>query len=163
MSDDAESGFRSCSGCTACCYTHAVGEIKKEMFTACPSCESNVGCKVYETRPRACGAYVCAWAIENIGNDDERPDKVGVVCNTMYTNITTNDPPSVLMMEAWPGALAEPRAQAFIARVLADGTAICTGSRTETPCYQYHVLRSTMEFYGRALEEKNYEVVWHDE
>lgn len=162
MSDEADSDIRSCDGCTACCYTHAVGEIEKYEFTTCTDCVSG-GCRIYESRPRACGAFYCAWAVNDIGTDDERPDKVGVVCSSLFVRFTKNDPPAIMMIEAWPGALAEPPAQALLARVLASGTAVHTAERNAHPRYQYHVLRSTMEAYGQMLEKKYYKVIWHED
>ncbi len=162
MDDVDDSVIRSCGGCTACCYTHAVGELKKWEFTVCGDCVGG-GCKIYDTRPRACGSYFCAWAVNDIGTDDERPDKVGVVCNTLFTRSTKDDPPSILMMEAWEGALSEAPAQALLARVLASGTSVRTGTKNGEPRYQYHVLRHpSMESYGKMLESKRLRVVWHD-
>ncbi|KND51027.1 MAG: hypothetical protein AB202_01290 [Parcubacteria bacterium C7867-007] len=161
MGDEAEVSIRSCEGCTACCYTHAVGEIQKWEFSTCASC-NETGCGIYASRPRACGSYFCAWAVNDIGNDDERPDKVGVVCNTLFTRFTADDPPSILMLEAWPGALDEGPAQALLARILADGTSVRTGTRDGSPRWKYHVLKQTMETFGQMLEENNLKVVWHD-
>jgi hypothetical protein len=163
MAEDPEVTIRSCGNCTACCFTHAVDEIKKYEFTECPSCDKNVSCKIYKDRPRACGNYYCAWAVNDVGNDDERPNKVGVVCNTLFSSFTANDPPGILMMEVWPGAINDAPAQALIARILASGTTIRTGSIHAHPRYQYHVLRSTMQDFGQMVEEKHYAVVWHED
>lgn len=161
MSDDTSEVIRSCGECTACCYTHAVGEIHKYEFNNCPDCTST-GCKIYEKRPRACGSYFCAWAVNDIGTYDERPDKVGVVCNTLYTRLTEKDPPSILMMEAWPGALEAEPAQRLMEHILKNGTSVRTGTKHGKPRYQYHVLRGVMDEYGRMLEQKKLTVVWHD-
>lgn len=161
MSDDTDSDIRSCGGCTACCYTHAVGEINKYEFNTCTDCVSG-GCRIYETRPRACGAFFCAWAVNDVGTLDERPDRVGVVCSSLYTRFTSDDPPSILMLEAWPGALSGAPAQVLLARLLANGTSVRTGEKDAHPRYQYHVLSSTMRAYGEMLEGKRYKVIWHD-
>lgn len=158
---EAEDPLRSCGGCTACCYTHAVGEIRKYEFSDCPDCTS-AGCAIYESRPRACGAYFCLWALQGVGNDTERPDKIGVVCNTLYTRFSDDDPPSILMLEARTDALTEMGAQSLLARVLASGTSVRTGSRDSSPRYAYHVSRRSMKAYGELLQGKNLKVVWHE-
>lgn len=66
------------------------------------------------------------------------------------------------MLEAWPGALDEGPAQALLARILADGTSVRTGTRDGSPRWKYHVLKQTMETFGQMLEENNLKVVWHD-
>lgn len=158
MSED-EMPVRSCGGCTACCYTHAVGELDKWELTACASCTAD-GCAIYASRPRSCGSFFCTWIVSEIGNEDERPDKVGVVCSVLYGRYTSEDPPSVLMLEAWPGAFEEAPAQMFLTRVLAGGTSARV--RTHGEILEYHVLKGSMDAYGRRLEESGCKVVWHE-
>lgn len=152
------SSIRSCDGCTACCYTHAVGEIKKYEFSACESCDPNKGCTIYDTRPRACGSYFCLWVLEGVGNDTDKPSEVGVVCNTIFTQ---DDPPAVLMMEVWPGASLEAPATRLITELLEQGTSVRVGIKDGNPRYQYHVRRDSMKAYGELLESKSYKVIWH--
>lgn len=156
-----ESVLRSCDGCTACCYTHTVGELEKWEFTPCDLCTES-GCSIYNSRPRACGAFFCAWAVHDVGRHEERPDRVGVVCSTIFTRFTDADPPLLLMMEAWPGALEQTPAKALLARTLASGTAVRSGTKSGVPRWQYHVARNSMQQFGYMLEQKNLKVVWHE-
>ena len=69
---------RTCGGCTACCKTHGVAELKKPSGTICFHCDVGSGCRVYSKRPQACRTYKCSWLI-GLGLPEYRPDKVGVV------------------------------------------------------------------------------------
>lgn len=52
---------RDCDGCTLCCKVMEVEEIAKPGGKWCPHCRTSSGCGIYETRPRACTAYVCGY------------------------------------------------------------------------------------------------------
>lgn len=153
--------LRSCGECTACCFTHEVGELQKGCFTKC--IHSGNGCAVYATRPRACGSYFCAWLLNEIGTDEERPDKLGVVCNIEHTPLRTGEPKAMLLMEVRPGALEEPPVRALILRTLRTGMLVITGSKLHQPEYQHHVMTDTCaEAHGETLELKGISVVWHE-
>lgn len=68
---------RTCGGCTSCCFTHGVTEIKKQPRKDCSHCTSD-GCGIYKDRPEACQKFRCAWLM-GIGEDIERPDLIGAV------------------------------------------------------------------------------------
>lgn len=73
---------RVCGGCVACCKTHAVVEIRKLDGVWCPHVNATrTGCSVYTTRPMSCATFKCAW-LKGSGGENERPDKVRVVCTT---------------------------------------------------------------------------------
>lgn len=69
---------RRCGECSACCTTHAVPEILKPEMQACKNLASNGGCGIYGIHPWACRHFRCLW-LEGFGEDDERPDKSGIV------------------------------------------------------------------------------------
>ena len=69
---------RTCGGCTACCKTHGVAELKKQGGTICPHCNIGSGCRIYEERPESCQVFRCSW-LQGLGLDEYRPDKTGVV------------------------------------------------------------------------------------
>ncbi len=76
---------RACDGCTACCKTHEIREVlKKPVGEWCVHCHQGKGCRIYETRPRPCKNYECAWA-QGHGTEEERPDKCGVVVDVQRT------------------------------------------------------------------------------
>lgn len=52
---------RSCGGCTVCCKTHAVLEIKKPFGKWCPHCDTSRGCRIYSNHPKACKEFRCEW------------------------------------------------------------------------------------------------------
>lgn len=73
---------RSCGGCTACCKTHAVREVKKDVGQWCRHCDRGIGCRVYAERPRGCVDFKCQY-LQGVGKPTERPDKVGFVVDSL--------------------------------------------------------------------------------
>lgn len=88
---------RVCGDCIACCTYTIVKEIKKPGLTHCPHAEisdnlknnltftgkSECGnCKIYETRPKPCKEYECAW-LWGYGKDEDRPDRCGMIIDTI--------------------------------------------------------------------------------
>lgn len=69
---------RECDGCTACCLTHAILEIKKPTGKLCRHCEVEYGCRIYHKRPKSCREFQCEW-LKGLGDDRCRPDRAGVV------------------------------------------------------------------------------------
>ncbi len=71
---------RSCDGCTACCKTHGVFEIKKMPGEWCPHCKVGVGCGIYSTRPKGCADFKCSWLMGIDGSGPQhRPDIIKIV------------------------------------------------------------------------------------
>jgi hypothetical protein len=54
---------RRCGTCTLCCKVMAVPEIAKPLGQWCPHCARGKGCKIHETRPGGCRAFLCGWLI----------------------------------------------------------------------------------------------------
>ena len=69
---------RVCGGCTACCLTHEILEIKKPAGKLCPHCAPGVGCNIYDHRPLGCSLFRCDWLKGSI-IESSRPDRSGVV------------------------------------------------------------------------------------
>ena len=91
---------RTCGDCTACCTVMAITELGKDNYTPCPHCTGKA-CAIYETRPTTCRGWSCEWWLGRLGlNDDQRPDKLGV--------IFTHDADSVLAFEITPGSAMNP-------------------------------------------------------
>ena len=71
--------YRSCGSCQACCTVVGVQELHKPHWTRCAhQCE--VGCAIYEDRPRTCRGYSCLWAAGLLqGEEERRPDRLGII------------------------------------------------------------------------------------
>jgi len=68
---------RLCGDCTACCFTHAVSELKKSDGQLCRHCK-NEACAIYSHRPQSCRDFRCEW-LKGFGPDHWRPDKIGLL------------------------------------------------------------------------------------
>lgn len=79
----AIAGERSCGSCAECCLALEVTEIRKPAFRPCGELRKVDGsrgrCGVYDTRPVSCGTYRCLWLLGIIGEQRDRPDRVGIV------------------------------------------------------------------------------------
>lgn len=54
--------LRDCGECKLCCKLFGVGTIAKAPMQWCSHCNiyGKYGCKVYDTRPDECKAFLCA-------------------------------------------------------------------------------------------------------
>lgn len=108
---------RTCDECTACCYTHGVQGIDKNMHEWCPDCSVAKGCRKYDGRPPACQEFSCLW-LSGYGNEDDRPDKLGVV---QSIDIESMGSKTVTLMEYMPDALQKPRVVEITKELLGHG------------------------------------------
>lgn len=69
---------RSCGPCTACCTMLNIDELMKPEGQDCKSLRSS-GCSRYADRPRTCKEFFCLWRFGNILDEDQRPDRTGVL------------------------------------------------------------------------------------
>ncbi len=106
---------RPCNECTACCTVMAVEQISKPIGEPCPHLCRH-GCEIYESRPAACQGFNCCWRY-GLGNDDERPDKSGIVFD--ITRHSSSIPQALVAREVWPGAFEQ--SQAFLDRLTSNG------------------------------------------
>lgn len=75
---------RSCGACALCCTVLRVDELAKPARVACDKLQTEpAGCSIYETRPRICRSYKCAWLLGSFG-DDDRPDHLGAVMDLNF-------------------------------------------------------------------------------
>jgi len=86
---------RVCGECQACCTTLAVADIAKPKHTRCPS-QCAAGCAVYASRPESCRLYKCSW-LEGYGRAADRPDKSGVIMETLVFHQAGREPITVLV------------------------------------------------------------------
>ncbi len=104
---------RTCGECVVCCVYPSIDQdgVTKQALTPChkliggdklmppivmepgpkkdmPLFESKhyrlpgLNCSIYKTRPGCCSDYRCAW-LNGYGDENDRPDKVGVVMDTI--------------------------------------------------------------------------------
>lgn len=92
--------MRSCGPCTMCCKHIEILEISKPAGAWCPNCEKGVGCKIYETRPKACQTFECLWLKYGVGG---RPDKTHVIF------LTKNLPTVIPEQETTVVAVVDPK------------------------------------------------------
>lgn len=65
---------RACGGCRACCTSFTVIDVTNRNEHCEHECEA--GCAIYESRPKQCEGFECAWTV-GWGGEDDRPDKRG--------------------------------------------------------------------------------------
>jgi hypothetical protein len=87
---------RSCGGCTACCKTHAVLEIKKPTGKWCSHCNPGQGCRIYSKHPKSCAEFECQW-LKGFGKNEDRPDGTKIVLD-LCTGITDSVLPNFLQI-----------------------------------------------------------------
>jgi len=112
---------RVCGGCNACCSVLAIQELKKPAGQDCTHLDRSKPehhCTVYETRPRDCSDYTCAWVREpGFGGDEHRPDKIGVLFTPRDNKWEVEPfagPFTLIAHETRPGAFAEEAATKFM-------------------------------------------------
>jgi len=67
-----------CGECTLCCTHYPIEELNKPANVACYNLCST-GCSIYDTRPKVCSDYECAWRQEEKVTIELRPDKSGIM------------------------------------------------------------------------------------
>lgn len=114
---------RTCGGCTACCKTHQIEELQKPANQWCAHCVVGKGCGVYEERPPSCRDYACVWINfpDALPEDDQRPDRLGVVFSIFNQPEMTGDPKGetlrVFVNEVMEGRLNTKAARRALDRV----------------------------------------------
>lgn len=93
---------RNCEGCTMCCILLPVVEIQKPPKNMshlvqpvvtinkppniiCDHCEvgCEIGCKIYENRPKMCVDFQCLWILHDDMGEDLKPSN----CNVIFEKI----------------------------------------------------------------------------
>lgn len=111
---------RTCGGCTACCYTHAVPAVSTPVGKNCDHCIVGNGCSIYNTRPEACSTYKCWWLKGLLEIEAARPDKIGFVVDSW--DIQDESLKCLNMWEFTPGSIKSKTGQLFLQAVLGMGT-----------------------------------------
>lgn len=114
---------RECGECSACCvwFDFDINGTHKPMQTPCKelcnemdgthSCNGTNNCGIYETRPKPCREYICAW-LYGYGNEEDRPDKSGI----MLDNIEWV-PGAIVAKQMWRSAYATKAGEGAIRRI----------------------------------------------
>lgn len=68
-----------CSGCTMCCKMLYITSKDSKSGSYCKECNHNIGCNIYNERPKECKTFMCAYAQMVKSHVDLRPDNCGVV------------------------------------------------------------------------------------
>ena len=110
---------RTCGSCRVCCKAPPIPELDKPQDTWCAHAvldRSDHGCAIYDDRPQGCRSFRCGW-LQGLGAEADRPDRLGVMIQMVEL---PEGGPGVALVEARPGALADERAQKWIAALQAD-------------------------------------------
>ncbi|MDB5423269.1 MAG: hypothetical protein JWQ29_685 [Phenylobacterium sp.] len=98
MSADAA---KSCGDCGLCCKLMGVAAIDKAPLAWCRQFKRGCGCKIYETRPKACADFICYWLhAPNLG-PEWRPDRAGFVLHISEQGRTLNVETDQANPNAW--------------------------------------------------------------
>ena len=69
--------MHSCEGCTACCSVLKIDALDKPQYTPCIHCEG--GCTIYDTKPKTCSEFECAYLQGKNIPLSLRPDNCGII------------------------------------------------------------------------------------
>jgi hypothetical protein len=116
---------RTCGGCTACCFTHAVVALEKRIGEWCPHCEVGAGCRIYLSRPEQCAGFSCLWIQGGWGDEHDRPDRLKVVVSGVAVNVGGRSIRVVQFIETETGAMDGERVRTIIKMFRARGFGIC--------------------------------------
>lgn len=74
----------NCDGCTMCCKLLNISWMDSPQGELCKECDEGKGCKIYDTAPKKCLEYSCAYNQIKKASTDLRPDN----CNVIFEKIT---------------------------------------------------------------------------
>lgn len=98
---------RDCGDCIACCTLMPVPQLKKPGGVACKHLDKEReggGCTVYESRPSNCRQWACIWRSgSNLLAPEDRPDKLGIMLDTMREVPGKPFVEAILVYETEPG------------------------------------------------------------
>jgi hypothetical protein len=127
-------GRRSCGGCTACCFTHAVAAVK-QGGEWCPHCEVGAGCRIYLGRPEQCRTFSCLWLQGGWGDEDDRPDRLKIVVSDIVVPVGNRRVRVVQFIETEPGSIDQAHVASLIGMFRAKGVALCIARREPSGSY----------------------------
>jgi len=91
---------RTCGDCQLCCRLLPTEEIGKAANVRCQYQKHGVGCAIHSHKPASCSLWNCRWLINDDMDDQQRPDRTGIVHDIMpdVLRIVPNDgtPPKMV-------------------------------------------------------------------
>lgn len=101
---------RQCGECAACCISSSIQAINKQRNCWCPNLyEKGYGCRIYERKPETCTKYNCAWLLGVVGEEEDRPDKLGLIVDNVGVIENT-----IVVKPTSPGKESTPEGIEFI-------------------------------------------------
>jgi hypothetical protein len=70
--------MRECGDCSLCCRVMGVESLDKPRGVWCQHC-TKPGCKIYDTRPKDCRTFSCAWLVNDTVPEWMKPNKSKLV------------------------------------------------------------------------------------
>ncbi len=129
---------RECGDCEVCCTVMGVDIIGKKPMIPCHYLHKTVtlgplqltgcasyddppklhGCSIYDTKPECCTEFKCLWLHGAVGNDDDRPNQLGVMFDYLRSADTIAKVGNIIIAyEVTPGALSTERVQYWIKKM----------------------------------------------
>lgn len=104
-----------------CCKTLGVTELNKPGNTWCQHCTPGVGCGIYDTRPKSCRDFSCAWLQSQVRSNplplELRPDHSRVLMT-----VTDDGTRGVFVVDpSRPNAAERPAVKRLIDRLTRAG------------------------------------------
>ncbi len=102
---------RDCGDCNVCCTIMPVPQLQKPAGVECKDWDKDRvggGCKVYATRPQVCRQWACVWRSgSNLLEPEDRPDRLGIMLDTMRQIPGKPFVDAILVYETRPGGFQE--------------------------------------------------------
>jgi hypothetical protein len=93
------SAKRLCGDCTLCCKVMAIEELAKPASHWCLHCKPRRGCTIYADRPAECESFSCIWLINDLLDEQWKPNKSKLVLTTSEDGIEIRCDPG--FPDAW--------------------------------------------------------------
>jgi hypothetical protein len=95
----APSATKHCGDCTLCCKVMAIEQLAKPVNAWCPQCRPGRGCLIYPERPGECQDFSCLWLVNELLDEQWKPNKSKFVLTTSEDGIEVRCDPG--FPEAW--------------------------------------------------------------
>jgi len=160
---------RECGGCTACCKTLRIAELKKFAGVLCQHCTEGAGCQIYDDRPSVCRGYNCGWKRLQFLGDEWRPDRCGILIGLVEKGegIPAGFPPAGLKFDIMdsPRVLNWYPLVGLISREIERGMPVFLGIPTPVGyerrmVFLNHLLADAVKSHDRTLVVKGLKAVY---
>jgi hypothetical protein len=93
------SANKTCGDCTLCCKVMAIEALAKPASAWCPHCKPGRGCQIYADRPAECRSFSCLWLVNDLLDQNWKPNKSRFVLTTSDDGIEIRCDPG--FPDAW--------------------------------------------------------------